>query len=46
MFSKKDVLGWLGNLAVVDDNEGGYWLVDWYDADKRMHITAEMGVEL
>ena len=43
MFSRKDVIGWLGNLAVVDDHEGGYWLVDWYDSEKRMHIAKEMG---
>lgn len=46
MFSQKDVIGWLGNIAVVEDHEGGYWLVDWSDGNKRMHIEAkEKGVK-
>ena len=37
MFNKKDIVGWLWNVAVVDDHKGGYWLVDWCGAE-RMHI--------
>ena len=47
MFTQENVIGWLGKLAVVDDHKGGYWLVDWGDSEKRIHISAkEMGVSL
>ena len=38
MFNTKDILFWLGNVAVVDDYNGGYWLVDWSNSGKRMHV--------
>lgn len=38
MFNIKDVVGWIGNVAVVKVN-GGYWLVDWANSDKRFFVA-------
>lgn len=37
MYSIKDVVGWIGNIAVVNDYNGGYYLVDWCGSDS-LHI--------
>lgn len=38
MFRTKDIIFWLWNVAVFDDHDGGYLLVDWGDTEKRMLI--------
>lgn len=38
MFNINDAVGWIGNVAVFIDHEGGYILVDWPFGWKRMHI--------
>jgi hypothetical protein len=38
MFNIKDVIGWIGNLAVVKAN-GGYWLVNWANSNNRLFVT-------
>jgi hypothetical protein len=38
MFSKKDVIGWIGNVAVIKA-DGGYMLVDWLNSDKRLFVA-------
>ena len=40
MFSSKDVIGWIGNMAVVP-TDGGVWLVDWGNSDKRIFVPKE-----
>lgn len=38
MFNKKDIVGWLWNVAIVDDHNGGYWLVDWPWCNRCVHV--------
>ena len=38
MFEIKDAVGWIGNIAVFGDNEGGYILVDWPFGWKKMNV--------
>lgn len=36
MFSSKDIIGWIGNIAVIPV-DGGFFLVDW-DGSKKIFI--------
>lgn len=39
MFNAKDVIGWIGNMAVVKAVDG-VWLVDWSNG-KRIFVPKE-----
>lgn len=40
MFNSKDVIGWIGNMAVVKAVDG-VWLVDWGNANNRIFVPKE-----
>lgn len=40
MFNAKDVIGWIGNMAVVKAVDG-VWLVDWSNSRKRIFVPKE-----
>lgn len=40
MFNSKDVIGWIGNMAVVKAVDG-VWLVDWGNSSKRIFVPRE-----
>ncbi len=40
MFSYDMIIGNLWNLAVISDDNGGYYLVDWSGKIGTIHISA------
>lgn len=38
MFNANNVIGWIGNVAIVKTT-GGYWLVNWGNSAKRLFIA-------
>ena len=40
MFNIKNVIGWIGNMAVVPMRDG-VWLVDWGNPKNRIFVPKE-----
>lgn len=38
MFNIKDAVGWVGNIAVFGNGNGGYILIDWPLSQRRLEI--------
>ena len=44
MFNSKNVIGWIGNMAVVPASDG-VWLVDWGNSDRRIFVPKKKYTE-